>query len=170
MPRLFAPWMPCPTRPGAGCFTVCELTFFGLSSGVGQGRRSMCRPWPGGLAPQVRGGGFPRGNPCPRAHLCGLAAGPAVPCCGAVPSLRRVGKCPPFLSRPPAPPEGQHSRTKRSGWGGKGANTQQRSNGHKGTGQRSPGASKPPKAPPPCRSQGGPPSPKPGGGRAEDKR
>ena len=103
MPRLFAPWMPWHTRPGAGCFTVCELTFFGMSSGAGQGRRSMCRPWTGGLAPQVRGGGFPRGNPCPRANLCGLAAGPAVPCCGAVPPLRRVGTCPPFLSQAPGP-------------------------------------------------------------------
>ena len=87
--RLFAPWMPCPTRPGAGCFTVCELTFFGMSNGAGQGRRSMCRPCPVGLASQIRGGGIPMGFcapvptsaawllglPCPAAGLCQRCGG-----------------------------------------------------------------------------------------------
>ncbi len=96
------------------------------------------------------------GLPCPAAGLCQHCGGWA----SAHPS--RPG--------PRPHPKGSTATRKEAAGAARGAKPQQRPNGHKGTRQHSQGASKPPKAPHPCRSQGGPPSPKPGGGRAEDTR
>lgn len=170
MPRLFAPWMPCPTRPCAGCFTVCELTFFGLSSGVGKGRRSMCRPLPVGLASQIRGGGIPRGFRAPVPTSAAWLLGLPRPAAGLCQRCGGWARAHPSRLGPRPHPKGSTATRKETAGAARGAKTQQRPNGHKCTRQHSQGASKPPKAPHPCRSQGGPPSPKPGGGRAEDKR